>query len=180
MRFGTVPNPRIHLAGLSPSRTSDILQCSMRLSPPMRSVTWSSHIKSSHIKSVKGELCNLIQCRSSSKCATCAALALAQAVFEAKPSANTTALHAVITHQIACVAVVKSMPCTRLALTTVPDTATPRAAPTCRLVDAIAAATPACDSGIPATALLVIAGFTMPSPTPNSAYATASQTTGVC
>jgi MFS family permease len=78
------------------------------------------------------------------------------------------------------VAVVKSRPCTRLAATTVPDTATPRAAPTCRLVDATAAATPACDRGIPATALLVIAGLTMPSPTPNSAYATNSQTTGVC
>ena len=86
----------------------------------------------------------------------------------------------VITHQIACVARVKSVPCARLAATTVPDTATPRATPTCRLVDAIAAATPACDSGIPATALFVMAGFTMPSPTPNSAYAAGSQATDVC
>jgi hypothetical protein len=53
----------------------------------------------------------------------------AQAVFDPKPSANTTAPHAVITHQIACVAVVKSMPCTRLAATTVPDTATPELRP---------------------------------------------------
>ncbi len=44
----------------------------------------------------------------------------------------------------------------------VPATATPKAAPTCRLVDAIAAATPTCDKGIPATALFVIAGLIMP------------------
>jgi hypothetical protein len=93
---------------------------------------------------------------------------------------NTAAPHAVITHQIACVAVVKSVPCALLTATTVPDTATPIAAPTCRLVEAIAAATPACDSGIPATALSVIAGFTIPNPTPNSAYAASSQPGEVC
>ena len=96
-------------------------------------------------------------------------LARAQGVFDAGPSASTAAPHAVITHQIACVAMVKSVPRAWPAATTVPDTATPSAAPTCRLVDAIAAATPACDSGIPATALFVIAGFTIPSPTPNNA-----------
>jgi hypothetical protein len=35
---------------------------------------------------------------------------------------------------------------------TAPKTATPRAAPTCLLVEATAAATPACDLGIPLTA----------------------------
>ena len=119
------------------------------------------------------------QCRYSSRCATRSVLARAQAVLDANPSTSTAALHAVITHQIACVAVVKSIPCTWLAATTVPDTATPRAAPTWQLVDAMAAATPACDSGIPATALFVMAGFTMPSPTPKSAYTTSNQPTGV-
>jgi hypothetical protein len=39
-----------------------------------------------------------------------------------------------------------------------PITATPRVKPTCRLVEAIAAATPACDGGIPETALFVMGG----------------------
>src|ERR1700712_3794355 len=39
-------------------------------------------------------------------------------------------------------------------LITEPTTATPSAAPTCRLVDATAAATPAWDRGIPETAVL--------------------------
>src|ERR1700742_3448752 len=105
-------------------------------------------------------------------------LSRAQAVLEAKPMISTTAPQAVITHQIGCVDVVKSLPPARLAATMVPETAMPMAAPTCRLVEAIAAATPACDNGIPATALFEMAGFTMPSPTPNSAYATSSQPAG--
>jgi hypothetical protein len=77
-------------------------------------------------------------------------LARAKVVFDANPSTSTTAPHAVITHQIACVAVAKSVPRARLAATTVPDTATPSAAPTWRFVDAITAATPAFDLGAPA------------------------------
>jgi hypothetical protein len=50
----------------------------------------------------------------------------------------------------------------------------------CRPVDAIAAATPACDKGIPATALLVIAGFTMPSASPNDRYDNIRTQVGVC
>ena len=75
----------------------------------------------------------------------------------------------VMIHQIGCVASVKLDPLVRLAVTTVPAIATPIAAPTCLLVEAIAAATPACARGIPATALLEIAGFTIPSPSPNEA-----------
>src|ERR1700722_1847077 len=108
------------------------------------------------------------QCRSSRRCATRSVLARAQAVFDAKPSTSTAAPHTVITHQIACVDVVKSVPRPCPAAPTVPDTATPSAAPTCRLVEAIAAATPACDRGMPSTALLAIAGLTMPSPIPNN------------
>ena len=76
---------------------------------------------------------------------------------------------AAMAHQIACVACVKSMPRLRLEATTVPAMATPNAAPTCRLVEAMAAATPACESGIPATALLVMAGLTIPRPMPKRA-----------
>ena len=47
-----------------------------------------------------------------------------------------------------------------------PTTATPSDWPTWRLVDAIAAATPAWARGIPDTAVLVIGAFTMPMPTP--------------
>ena len=42
--------------------------------------------------------------------------------------------------------------------TTVPEIATPKAEPTWRLVEATAAATPDCESGMPATAELVMAG----------------------
>ena len=72
------------------------------------------------------------------------------------------------------------MPRARLIATIVPATATPMAAPTCLLVEAMASATPACDNGIPATALFEIAGFTIPRPTPNNAYASSSQRADVC
>ena len=49
-----------------------------------------------------------------------------------------------------------------------PITATPSVMPTCRLVEATAAATPACEGGIPETAVLVIGGLTMPAPSPNT------------
>src|SRR5580700_401372 len=106
---------------------------------------------------------------SSNRCATRFVLARDHAVSDARPSTSTAAPQAVITHQMACVAVVKSVPRAWLMATIVPETATPMAAPTWRLVEAMAAATPAWDNGIPATALLEIAGFTMPRPTPNSA-----------
>ena len=49
-----------------------------------------------------------------------------------------------------------------------PTTATPSAAPTCRLVDAIPAATPAWDRGMPDIAVFVIGAFTMPNPMPKT------------
>src|SRR4051794_34766548 len=64
-------------------------------------------------------------------------------------------------------------------LTAEPIAATPSAAPTCRLVEATAAATPACDVGMPETAVLVIGALTMPNPIPNSAYDASSQPYGV-
>ena len=54
------------------------------------------------------------------------------------------------------------------ATTTAPMIATPSDIPTRRLVDAIAAATPACSAGIPDTAVLVIGGLTIPKPSPNT------------
>ena len=47
-------------------------------------------------------------------------------------------------------------------------TATPSDEPTCLLVEATPAATPACDRGMPETVLFVIGAFTMPKPSPNS------------
>ena len=44
----------------------------------------------------------------------------------------------------------------------------PERGPTCRLVDAIPAATPAWDRGMPDTAVLVIGAFTTPEPMPNT------------
>ena len=49
-----------------------------------------------------------------------------------------------------------------------PSTATPRVRPTCRLVEAIAAATPAWEGGMPDTAVLVIGGLIRPAPIPNT------------
>ncbi len=53
-----------------------------------------------------------------------------------------------------------------LATATAPMIATPSERPTCRLVEATAAATPACAGGIPDTAVFVIGGFTAPKPRP--------------
>ena len=60
---------------------------------------------------------------------------------------------------------VRIAPC-RLPLSTEPMTATPSDVPTCRLVDATPAATPACWRGMPDTAALVIGAFTRPNPAP--------------
>src|SRR5579872_5642255 len=63
--------------------------------------------------------------------------------------------------------------------TTDPITATPSDWPTWRLVEATAAATPACARGIPETAVLVIGGLIVPKPRPNSAYTTPRNRTGL-
>ena len=52
---------------------------------------------------------------------------------------------------------------------TEPMIATPSAEPSWRVVEATAAATPACSRGMPETAVLVIAAFTQPRPVPISA-----------
>src|SRR3954452_10705825 len=52
--------------------------------------------------------------------------------------------------------------------TAAPITATPSEPPTCRLVDATAAATPACARGMPDTAVLVIGALTIANPNPNT------------
>ena len=49
-----------------------------------------------------------------------------------------------------------------------PTTATPRVWPTCRDVEAMAAATPAWARGMPETAVLVIGAFTKPKPIPKT------------
>src|SRR4051812_38698644 len=82
-----------------------------------------------------------------------------------------------MSHHAACVAVARSS-CNdppSPAATTAPTTATPRVRPTCRLVVATAAATPAWLEGMPDTAVLVIGGFTAPSPSPKTQYAPSSQ-----
>ena len=50
----------------------------------------------------------------------------------------------------------------------------PRHCPICRLVEAIPEATPACETGMPDTAVYVIGAFTRPPPIPNTTNATAS------
>lgn len=54
-------------------------------------------------------------------------------------------------------------------VTTEPMTATPSVWPTWRLVEATAAATPACARGMPVTAVLVIGGLSEPNPMPRMA-----------
>ena len=53
-----------------------------------------------------------------------------------------------------------------MGFTSDPTTATPNVEPICRLVDANAAATPACDLGSPETAVFVIGALTKLKPTP--------------
>jgi len=72
----------------------------------------------------------------------------------------------VMAYQMGWVAWEKLEPVERLMLTTVPAVATPRAAPTWRLVEAMAAATPVCDRGMPAMAEFEMAGLIMPSAVP--------------
>ena len=59
-------------------------------------------------------------------------------------------------------------------------TATPSVAPTCRLVDATAAATPACAGGIPETAVLVIGGLIEAEPDPEDHVGRRTATRAAC
>ena len=100
-------------------------------------------------------------------------------MLESQPSSAISTPKPDMAHQTGWVATVKSIPCVRAAATTEPAIATPIAAPTCRLVDATAAATPDCAGGMPDTAVCVIGGFTNPTPEPNTAYTTNSIGSGV-
>ncbi len=62
---------------------------------------------------------------------------------------------------------VRSEPC-KAEVTAEPASATPSELPTCRLVEATAAATPAWATGMPETAVLPIGGLTMPFPMPKA------------
>jgi hypothetical protein len=92
----------------------------------------------------------------------------AQRLEVSTPNASTAAAQPAITHQAARLAETNpagSEPASP-ELSTEPATAMPSVAPTWRLVDATAAATPAWLRGRPATALFVIGAFTIPNPTP--------------
>src|SRR4051812_49641372 len=85
---------------------------------------------------------------------------------------------AVVTHhpgRLACAIDAPEGP----AATMAPMIATPSEIPTRRLVDAIAAATPACAAGMPDTAVLVIGGVTIPKPHPKTREAISKRATGV-
>src|SRR5947209_10094244 len=105
--------------------------------------------------------------RSSRACGPVAARAVARAwaVVDAIPSATTTSPQAVMTHHPARLACANDVPACPAA-TMAPMIATPSEIPTSRLVDAMAAATPACAAGMPDTAVLVIGGVTLPKPSP--------------
>ena len=72
----------------------------------------------------------------------------------------------------------RKLPTTR-AVTADPITATPSVEPICRLVEANAAATPACSRGRPETAVFVMGAFTTPKPNPKIAYAVNSHASEV-
>ena len=92
-----------------------------------------------------------------------------QLVVVNTPSASTSTPQPVRTHQQTCVALVNppvTAPLDSPAAAAEPTRATPRVWPTWRLVDAIAAATPAWLAGMPDTAVLVMGAFTAPKPAP--------------
>ena len=104
---------------------------------------------------------------SASSRAVRSALRSAGRLVLATPSASTQAPAPAMIHQPGRLAAARSLaiaPCEPV-LITEPMIATPSAAPTCRLVEATAAATPAWERGMPETAVLVIGALTMPKPT---------------
>src|SRR5206468_4365397 len=110
-----------------------------------------------------------------------AAVARAHRPVVSSPMSRTAVPHPVMIHQPAWLAWVnptRSGPCSA-EVTTDPTTATPRVTPIWRLVEATAAATPACARGMPATAVVVIGAFTMPNPMPRITYAAMRKPVGV-
>src|SRR6202042_3616643 len=109
-----------------------------------------------------------------------AALARAARPVVASASASTTGPITATSHQAGPVAggdPAVNEPC-RLAVRIEPTTATPSDEPTWRLVEAIPAAVPARERGIPATALLVIGAFTQPMPMPSTRQLSSTYQTG--
>src|SRR6185295_19047828 len=108
------------------------------------------------------------------------AVARARSVVPTTPSATTTNPHPITTTHAGRAAAAKSPnDVANCEITRDPSTATPSAEPTCLLVEATPAATPACATGIPDTAAFVIGALISPKPTPNTTYATKSSTSGV-
>src|SRR5689334_18488129 len=102
--------------------------------------------------------------------AACWAVARAHRPVVSRPRASTATPQPNMIHQPTWLAAANpgvAAPRTPEA-TAAPITATPSDPPTCRLVEAIAAATPAWLVGMPDTAVLVIGAFTIPKPMPNS------------
>lgn len=98
------------------------------------------------------------------------AVALAHRLVVTSPSSATAAPHPVTIHQPAWLASAKpsfSGTCSAES-TAEPMTATPSAEPTCRLVEAMAAAAPVRERGMLETAQFVIAGLTRPQPMPKA------------
>ncbi len=103
--------------------------------------------------------------------ATLSALARARDPVDTSPSTVIARPYPTISQKTTWVEAAKSARCADSipAPATDPASATPREMPTCRLVEATAAASPAWERGIPETAVFVIGEFTHPSPTPNTA-----------
>src|SRR3954453_11077318 len=100
---------------------------------------------------------------------TTRAVPSARGVVDASPSTTTRSPQATLSHQPGWLAAAIVVSPARSALTTIePMIATPSEMPISRLVDAIAAATPAWSGGIPLPAVFVIGGLTIPKPSPNT------------
>src|SRR5215469_7347346 len=98
------------------------------------------------------------------------AVSRAHEPLTSRPRASTTTPQPVTSHQPTWLALAKPSPngpC-KAEIVADPMTATPRDEPTCLLVDATPAATPACDRGMPETVLFVIGALTVPKPMPKA------------
>src|SRR5215472_3860672 len=108
--------------------------------------------------------------------AVCRAVSRAHEPLTSRPRASTATPQPVTIHQPTWLALAKPSlkgPC-KAEMVADPMTATPSDEPTCLLVDATPAATPAWDRGMPDTVLFVIGALTVPKPMPNARYAQTS------
>ena len=105
-----------------------------------------------------------------SRLAVRAAVPFAHLPLVSIPVSRTATPHPATIHQPTWLASAKPSrngPCSADS-TAEPATATPSTEPTCLLVDATAAATPACALGMPDTAVFVIGALTRPNPMPKT------------